>query len=414
MSDITLNGSPVIRGDIKLPYAGAWTAELELDADTAPSGSVSLNLMGRSFTGTVVSDPSDSTLILSGDSGGWLCCRIVGGAGGMQKPVEPQEWPQGVALQQLLEAILQPGGEQMAADVDPSLLAQVLPQWSIPETTAGAALSALTEYLSAGISGLVWRIRGDGKVWIGVPSPQRISPPDYVVADIWPESGQALWDLNDSSVDVDHIIDGLELCQVVYQFGPDSLRALVTFAPGPCNSLYTLFGMWMKRVSLDNFRVVPGRIASQNDGTSVQLQPDDSRFAPMRRVGIRLGLPDTTVTGVSGRANAAWEGALPTAPILQSFGDSRATKIKVGDSAPQGPKPLVNKSQRDAESSLNTDIITAYTSIGSQPPPMNLATALALLGVIQQALGGPMGLLKSYTAYEAKAADFLTTILEGG
>lgn len=414
MSEITLNSSPIIRGDIKLPYTGAWTAELELDADTAPSGSVSLNLMGRRFTGTVVSDPSDSTLVLSGDSGGWPRCRVVGGAGGMQKPVEPQEWPQGVALQQLLDAILQPGGEQLAADVDPSLLAQVLPQWSIPETTVGAALAALVEYLSSGSTGLVWRIQGDGRVWLGVPSPQRVSPPDYVVADIWPESGQALWDLNDSSVDVDQIVDGLTLCQVVYSFTSDSLRALVTFAPGPCGALYTLFGMWLRRVSLDYFRTIPGRIASQNSDPTVQFQPDDARLPPMRRTGIRLGLPDTAVTGVSGRAGVTWEGALPTAPVLQSFGDSRATKIKIGASAPKGPLPLVNKSQRDAEQSLNSDIITAYTSIGSQPPPTNLATALALLGVIQQALGGPMGLLKSYTDYEAKAGDFLTTILEGG
>lgn len=411
MSDVTLNGRPVIRGDLKLPFAGAFTAELDLSADAAPTGSVTLSLLGRTFAGTVVADPSDPSLVLSGDSGGYYRCRIVGGAGGLSKPIDPQEWPQGAVVSQILSAILQAAGESQAADIDPGLLAQLLPQWSITSGTAGGALAALVECLAAGKPGLVWRIRGDGLVWIGVPSPQRVSPPDYIVTDIAPEVGQASWDLNTTSVDVDQVIDSLTIRQVVYTWEPDRLRAIVTFAPGPVNSLYALFGMWMRRIGQDYFRTVPGRIHSQS-GLTVEFQADDSRYAPMRRVGIRLGLPDTSVDLISGaRAEVVWEGASPTGPMLQSFGDSKATKIKVGASAPSGTQPLVNKSQRDAEQTLGGFIKAAWTAISTAPPATTFPTAVSLLTLIQ---AQATILATKYGDYEGAAANFLTMILEGG
>lgn len=411
MSDVTLNGNAVIRGDLKLPYSGAFTAELDLNADAAPAGLVSLQFLGRTFLGTVVADPTDGSLALSGDSGGYYRCRVVGGAGGLQKPIEPQEWPQGAVVSQILSAILSAGGESQAADINPSLLAQVLPQWSVPSGTAGGALAALVEYLAVGQPGLVWRIRGDGLVWLGVPAPQQVSPPDYLVSDIAPESGQASWDLNTTSVDVDQVIDGLPLRQVVYTWEPDRLRAVVTFAPGPANALYSLFGQWMKRVGLDFFRNVPGRINSQS-GVTVEFQADDSRYAPMRRVGVRLGLPDTSVNIVSGaRAEVAWEGASPTGPVLQSFGDSKATKIKVGASAAAGTKPLVNKAQRDAEQVLDGFVKAAWTAISTAPPATTFPTAISLLTLIQ---AQATILATKYGDYEGAASSFLTTILEGG
>lgn len=411
MSDATLNGLPVIRGDLKLPYQGAFTAQLEVDADSAPTGTAALLLLGRAFTGAVVADPEDGTQVLSGDAGGLYRCRVVGGAGGLAKPIAPQEWPQGAAVSQVLAAILSAGGESQATDIDPTLLARVLPQWSITQGAVGGALGALVEYLASDGADVVWRIRGDGLVWIGVPSPQAVSPPDYVVTDIAPEAGQASWDLNESSVDVDQIIDGLTIRQVVYTWSSGTLRALVTLAPGPVNGLYALFGMWARRLSLDYLRTIPGRIAAQNADLSVQFQADDARYAPMRRVGIRLGLPDTSVSIVGGaRAEVAWEGASPTGPVLQSFGESKATKIKIGASALLGAKPLVNRTQRDAEQVLNGAIRAAYSGLPAAAD--DLATAIALVNAIRTALlalsTGP------YATYENGAAQYLTTILEGG
>ena len=75
--DATLNGLDTVRGDLKLPYSGAWTAEIELNADSVPTGSAVLELMSQTFRGSVIADPSDATQVLSGESGGWYRCHMI-------------------------------------------------------------------------------------------------------------------------------------------------------------------------------------------------------------------------------------------------------------------------------------------------------------------------------------------------
>lgn len=337
MSDTTINGYPVYRADHKQPYYGAWTAEVEHDANERVTGSATLTLLDRTWVGTVVADPGDSTLALSGDSGGFFRCRIVGGAGGLQKQVEPTEWAQGALVQTVLTAILSAGGEVQSATIDPSLLTKVLPQWSIVQGTVDAALAALCDSL-----GVIWRTLDDGSIWIGTPNPQPVTAPDYIFTELDPEMGMVELDLNEASIQVDQIIDGLTVKQVIYTWGNSSLRALVTIAPGPVNSLFTLFSKWMSRMKIDNFRQTPGRINSQNIDKTVQFQPDDSRFSPLRRVALRLGLPDTEVTvNASSRAVVGWENASPTAPFLVNFGDSTASSIKLA--ASQSPRDAARK-----------------------------------------------------------------------
>lgn len=368
MSDVEVDGNEVLRGDLKQPYQGAWTAELDLNADATPSGIVSLVFLGRTFSGAVVADPADSTKLLSGDSGGWFRCRIVGGAGGLQagalaKPIQPQSFDQGATVEQVLTAILGAAGERQAADIEPQLLARFLTQWSITAGSCVGALGAIVDYVGGGA---VWRIRADGLVWIGAPVPVAVEPPEYIITDISPETGQATWDLNAVTVDPDQIIDSLTIRQVVYTWQPSQLRALVTFAPGPVNALYQLFGSWLRRAGLEYFRATPGRINNQNGGT-VELQPDDSRLPPLRRVAVRLGLPDTEVALVPGaRAVSTWEGATPAAPVLQSFGVSQATKIKFAASAT--PKPVSR--QGDPVGYL----LLLYVAIPS-PPGLVVASA---------------------------------------
>lgn len=369
MSDTTINGYPVYRADHKQPYYGAWTAEVEHDANERVTGNATLTLLDRTWVGTVVADPNDSTLALSGDSGGFFRCRVVGGAGGLQKQVEPTEWAQGALVQTVLTAILSAGGEVQSATIDPSLLTKILPQWSIVQGTVDAALAALCDSL-----GVIWRTLDDGSIWIGTPNPQPVTAPDYIFTELDPEMGMVELDLNEASIQVDQIIDGLTVKQVIYTWGNSSLRALVTIAPGPVNSLFTLFSKWMSRMKIDNFRQTPGRINSQNIDKTVQFQPDDSRFSPLRRVALRLGLPDTEVTvNASSRAVVGWENASPTAPFLVNFGDSTASSIKIA--ASQSPRDAARKG--DACGYLlwvvgnvsGVPVVTQVDWSATQPPP---------------------------------------------
>ena len=78
---ITLAGSSVISGNITMPLRGPWTFEGKVDTLTVPSGRVTLSCDGGlSLQGTV--DVARSGMVL-----GSARVRVVGGAGGMQKPV---------------------------------------------------------------------------------------------------------------------------------------------------------------------------------------------------------------------------------------------------------------------------------------------------------------------------------------
>jgi len=362
MSDVTLNGYPVIRGDLKEPPQGAYTAEVEIEADAAPVGQAQLQILGTTFFMAVVADPSDPALKLSGDSGGFQRCLLVAGAGGLQMQIPADERAQGALVQDLLLAILKGSGEMLAADIDPALLGLGVPQWSWMQGTVESALSALCAYL-----GVIWRIRDDGKVWIGKPVPAPRTPPDYIITDIAPETGQASWSLNDISVKPDDVIDGLQVRQLLYSWEGNEFRALVTYAPGPTSGLFLLIGKWLARLNLPYYQLAPGRVAGQS-GPTVQFQPDSSTISPLRKVGLRLGLPDSDVQGLSGgRGAVGWEGAAPTGPITAGFapgpvGAGQLGKIRLGLSSagpPSGTQPTIKgTTYRNAQTTLDARLST--------------------------------------------------------
>lgn len=429
MSDVTLNGSPVIRGDLKRPFQGAITAELDLEADVVPSGQAQLQILGEMFAMSVVADPADPALKLSGDSGGFQRCLLVAGAGGLQNPIAADERAQGAIVGDLLRIFLDGTGEEIADDIDPLLLGQALTQWSWVSGTAESALSALCEYL-----GVIWRIRADGKVWIGKPVVAPRSPPDYIVTDIAPETGQASWALNDISVKPDDQIEGLTIRQIIYSWEGGEYRAVVTFAPGPVNGLFFLMGKWLARMNINYFRLAGGRVAGQT-GNSAQFQPDSSQISPLRKTGLRFGFPDSDVQGLTGgRGVVGWEGASPIGPITMCFGPGpvgagQLDKIRVGLSSlgpPAGTQPLVTEAMRTAQADMDGDLAAALIAAavqliaaGNDPTLVSLAPlAAAALVSAGTALGAaPGGAARAIQDFEAAAvlkSNFLTTIFEAG
>lgn len=430
MSDVTLNGYPVTRGDLKEPHQGAYTAEVEIDADHAPSGQVQLQILGTTFFMSVVADPNDADLKLSGDSGGFQRCLLVAGAGGLQNQIAADERAQGALVQQLLLAILNGTDETLAADIDPTFLGQGVPQWSWMQGTVESALSALCAYL-----GVIWRIRADGKVWLGRPASTPRTPPDYIITDIAPETGQASWSLNDITTKPDDVIDGLTVHQILYSWEGDEYRALVTHAPGPTSGLFLLVGKWIARLHLSYYQLAPGRVAGQN-GPTVQFQPDSSTISPLRKVGLRLGLPDSDVQGLSGgRGAVGWEGASPTGPITAGFGlgpagTGQIEKIRLGLSSagpPSGTQPTIKgttfrANQASMDTGLSAGLVAAAVELavaGNDPTLVSLAplAAAALVSAANGLGAGPGGAAKAVDDFETAAAansNYLTTIFEAG
>lgn len=427
LGDITVNGADCFRGQLVQPWNGIWVADVTMDADTVPTGAATLSLMGRDFVGTVVHAPNDDSLSLSGDSGGIKRLRIVAGAGGLYTTLEPKSYDQGALVSQVLADLLGAGGETQAADIDATLLGQLLPQWS---WTGGTLLGAL-QHLASSL-GAALRARDNGTIWLGVPTQTTVTAPEYVLIDIAPEAGQAVWGLDDSSVSPGQTIDGLPVQQVVFEWEPGQLRAVLTFAPGPVHSLFQLFGVWLRRAGFDFVRSQPGRFNSQQ-GATAEVQPDDTEtLSPYRRTALRYGLPDTQCTITAGaRLAMHFEAGTPQFPALLNFApspSSTASKIKIGVSSvgpPAGTQPLVTRAMRTAQQTLDTNLSVDFAAAGIALNGAGVdatfaaafPAAAAFLVTAGQAFGLATGAAKHINDYETSAAansNFLTTILEGG
>lgn len=161
---LTLNDSPVLSATVVMPRVGVWTADIELDADTALTGTVVLaSDAGPSWRGTVVS----GALHL----GTWRG-RLVGGAGGLRRPIGPTAY-QNPTLGDVLADALREAGETLASS-SASLAQSTSALWHRIAAPASRTVDAV-----ARAQGWPWRVLDDGAVWMG---PETWDPAD--VADI--------------------------------------------------------------------------------------------------------------------------------------------------------------------------------------------------------------------------------------
>jgi hypothetical protein len=117
---------------------------------------------------------------------------------------------------------------------------------------------------------------------------------------------------------------------------------------------------------------------------------------------------------------AAWEGAVPAAPVLASFGTSVASKVKVGVSATTQPT-LRGTSYRNAQAAMNgslaTELVVAAVNLAAAGSDAALVAAApnAAAALVSAATAlGNLGAAKAINDFEAKASQFLTTIFEAG
>lgn len=104
----SLNGTPVTRARIVIPYAGIWHADIWLDRVADTSGPQALLVNGLSMTGTVVRQI---------DFAGESSLRLVGGGGGWSKPATPQLY-KGANVSTILGDTATSVGEQVHVSAD--------------------------------------------------------------------------------------------------------------------------------------------------------------------------------------------------------------------------------------------------------------------------------------------------------
>jgi hypothetical protein len=150
-------GSQVISGTILLPRVGAWTAVLRIDAAAPPAGPVDITIGTQTLVGTAVA-------ARAGIIEGVVEARIVGGADGLMKTVQPKHFTT-PTVRNVLAHIAGDAGEALSAAGDSATLDLLLEHWTVLSMPAALAIRALLRVLPAGT---VWRILADGGLWVGL------------------------------------------------------------------------------------------------------------------------------------------------------------------------------------------------------------------------------------------------------
>ena len=152
---LTVNGKSVLAMRLTLPVSGVWVASLEVDAEEAITGAVTLKQSDTSisYAGYVVR---------SGEQSGTCHLEVMGGAGGLRDELAARSYREVTARTVVAEA-LEGAGEALASTSTRSLLDTLLPFWSRTQGRASLALSTVAEALSGR-----WRVLPSGAVWLGV------------------------------------------------------------------------------------------------------------------------------------------------------------------------------------------------------------------------------------------------------
>lgn len=149
MALATLDGTPVKRAEITLPYCGVWTADVQLDRTVGIQSSVVLTVGGLVMKGTVYR---------AGDFLGTTSFRIVGGNGAWSRTLPPVYYKSAFGVNSILiaRAAALFCGESLSMDlVDSRPLGEMFVLASCP---ASRLLDQVCD---------LWYVRADGVTRIG-------------------------------------------------------------------------------------------------------------------------------------------------------------------------------------------------------------------------------------------------------
>lgn len=152
MALLAIDSRPVLAAVVRLPARGVWTASLDLDTDTVPSGRVTVACDGA--------DPLVGTVIDGAMVGRVARVLVVGGAGGLRTSLDPLAFQSGT-LGDVLGATLREAGETLSATSE-TLSSRAMIRWHRQRGAAALAVGSL-----AASAGLTWRVLRDGTVWLG-------------------------------------------------------------------------------------------------------------------------------------------------------------------------------------------------------------------------------------------------------
>ena len=323
---VTLNGSPVLRGNIAFPRWGLWWADLQIGTRDKSQGIIN-------GAATIVANgvTLNGTIVAGSDYAGKAFYRIVGGAGGWQKQIPPKAYRGeiGIRLSTVVTDAAAACGETLApltAAQQSTILGKA---WMRPGSIGGGeAARTLDAVAPEG-----WYVDELGVTHIGVRAPSTLGQV-YTLLDKRPERKFAII-ATDSFVGIvpGVTIEGWEIAHVRHEITPDAVRSHVWGVVGTTASdrVHQVFARIVRQLTrplwfhgLYRYRV------TAVSGGFLDLQPVASTFGlpPLSNVAMQSGVPGGGGTPTLGSiAYVQFANGDPTDPVVVHYSGPGGAKF---------------------------------------------------------------------------------------
>ncbi len=315
-------GAPVLDAEVTMQRVGAWHAEvtLDLDEETPPDGQLVFQVDGIEFRGTVL--PSRA-----GAHAGKTKVKVVGGAGGLYRDLEPRNYAGGVTrVRTVVADILRDAGESLSPESQATVLDAQIPAW---QRSKGRAVDALQRICDR--QGATWRVLRDGTIWIGVDGWPEVEPEGVITDEDW-SSGSITIEPNEPGLVPGVICRGQRVEQVVHRIGPRGSSQELQ-----ANSMRSAMDAFLRKVRAEGefayrYRCKVDRVKASGR-VDVTVTDDRMKGRGVGDCNVRVGIPLTTLTILAGATClVGWEDGDPARPYVSDFDQGAvATSIQLGD-----------------------------------------------------------------------------------
>lgn len=311
---------PVLVATITWTQRGPWVADLVLDAEAGPTGTVVLEEGPVRLRGTATA---------SGAFAGRASARVVGGRGKLATPVQTRQYL-GAPLSLVLGDLGADSGESVAVAAGSAAVGRsVLQTWARPAESPARILDELCAALGADHS---WRTTDAGKVEIHLETWPTVTPSRARVLDEDSASGVLVVDDEALELRPGFTWGGRRVTAVQVQWSSGRTRSRVwTLRDAPRSLGDALARAVESRLPSPLWtRLHPSRVVSQAaEDRSLQVLPDDGAVPPMTSVPLRTGIPGLDVEVNPGaRVLLAFEEGDPRRPVALPAFDRDATALR--------------------------------------------------------------------------------------
>jgi len=353
----TLNGVPILEATITEQYAGVWHADVALDAEEAPTGSVTLAIDEVEWIGTV---------LRAREEHGQVRVKVVGAKGGMSTELPARNYVR-TSAGAVLADILREAGETLAVTSASGLESYTLANWHRERATASVAVSALAAEL-----GYSWRVLRNGTVWVGQLQWTETTATATELDSDW---ATGTFELVDAlALQPGTTYQGHQIHQVTHFIAPKAIRTEARLQSQ--NGVLERMLAPVRR-ELDRSKIWPGTVARQHvdpvnpRNNPVDIVPDGKdtrvRASGLGAVRMLVGLPGFTVKVAVG-VRGAWTllGGDPARPRWigweQGNGDAVTELCFAG-----GTKAVARVDDTTDEGEIIACSVTAYPVAGASP-----------------------------------------------